>query len=190
MSKKIKQLTKPQFEKFYSTLKECSGIGELRVQDYLTIKKIIRKTKPESILEFGFKNGSSAAMWAAASPTSNIISVDITTNDITNENSNKILVIMQGGSFNLHKIDLHRLNKEEYQSDLIFVDGNPFLIDLEMDTAKSLDPKYIVVNNWFHSRHREEVQSAAQKINFKLVEAFTTECGLALLHNPYHENHI
>ncbi len=193
MNKKVKPLTKPQFEKFYNTLRECNGIGELKSQDYLVIKKIIKKAKPKSILEFGFKNGSSAAMWAAASPSSNIISTDLTVNDITNENSNKIHAIMQGGSFKLHNIDIHHLDKEKYQSDLIFIDGNPFEVDLEMDTARELNPEYVVVNNWFHPRHRDEVQTASERNQFKLVDHYATECGLALLSNPYYtknENHI
>ena len=189
MNKKVKQLTKPQFEKFHKGLKGYTGKGELQREDYLTIKKIIKKSKPKSILEFGFKIGSSAAMWAAASPTSNIISIDVTTNDITNENSKKILAIMQGGFFKLHETDIHDLNAQYYQSDLIFVDGDPYKIEFEVEIAKKLNPKYIVLNNWFHSRHRNEVQTASHNFGFKLIEAFTTECGLALLsNNDYIEN--
>ena len=189
MNKKVKQLTKPQFEKFHKGLKGYTGKGELQREDYLTIKKIIKKTKPKSILEFGFKIGSSAAMWAAASPTSTIVSIDITTNEITNENSNKILAIMQGGFFKLHETDIHDLNAQYYQSDLVFVDGDPYKIEFEVEIAKKLNPKYIVLNNWFHSRHRSEVQTASQHFGFKLIEAFTTECGLALLsNNDYKEN--
>ncbi len=191
MSKKIKSLTKPQFEKFYKTLNQCDGIGELKVEDYLTIKKIIKITKPESILEFGFKNGSSASMWGAASPLSKIVSTDVWVKDIQNENAFKINSIMKGGSFRLDWIDIHTLpeKKESYVSDLIFVDGDPYKVEFEIEIAKQLNPKYIVLNNWFHSRHREEVQLASQRFGFKLIEAFTTECGIAVLsNNDYIEN--
>jgi len=191
MSKKTRPLTKFQFEKFYSTLKECTGIGELNVDDYLIIKKIIKITKPNSILEFGFKNGSSSSMWGAASPLSKIISTDVWVKDIQNENAFKINSIMKGGTFRLDWIDLHKLidKKDEYKSDLIFVDGDPYKVEFEVDIAMDLQPKYVVLNNWFHSRHREEVQYSANKRGLKLIEAFTTECGLALLSNPYYPKH-
>ena len=130
-------------------------------------------------------------MWGAASPLSKIISTDVWVKDIQNENAFKINSIMKGGSFRLDWIDINTLpeKKESYISDLIFVDGDPYKVEFEIEIAKQLDPKYIVLNNWFHSRHREEVQLASQRFGFKLIEAFTTECGIAVLsNNDYIEN--
>jgi hypothetical protein len=189
MIKKIRPYTKSQFEKFYKTLHGCTGNGELDMCDYNIIKKIVKQVKPKSILELGFGNGSSASMWAAASRTSNIVSIDIWVKDHQNENAFKIQSIMRGGSFKLEWADIHHiLTDKNYQNkyDLVFVDGDPYKVEFEVEVAMALNPKYLVLNNWFHPQHREEVQLAANIKGLKLENHFTSECGIALLSNPYY----
>ena len=179
-------------DKFLGTLEYADRPdqkSELLVESYLSIKNIIEKTNPRAILELGFNRGCSAAMFAHAAPTREIISIDHYSNNQIKRNAKRIQALHK----HFHFIRLnHNGIIPEYgkawknKFDLVYIHGDKDQKSIKRDilAAIELNTKTIVLDQYNH----QDIQPIYDKYIslFKLtkVKTYNTSNGLILLRNP------
>tara|TARA_Y100001973_G_C5149822_1_gene307450 strand:- start:282 stop:863 length:582 start_codon:yes stop_codon:yes gene_type:complete len=168
--------------------------GELLVESYQSVKDIVSKTKPKGILELGFTRGTSAAMWAHAAPSAEIISVDKYSDKIVKQNSRKIQGAMKGGRFTFIKIHhdgiLHEYSKAwTNKFDLIYIDGDkdPASIKRDCRIALALNPKFIAFDDCNYKGIKEIIEKYVNIYQLTKIKRYHTSNGILLTANPHYE---
>ena len=153
--------------------------GEMSHHCFETIEDICHITTPNSILEIGFRRGNSALMWLINS-SATLMSLDI---DDFSIKSVQLLESQFPNRFKYLQCD-SRIFKSEETFDLIFIDGDHSVEGIESDIKMSLqlNPKYLVLDDYFHGDH-QEIHKVISQFDLEIMKEYKTHQGQVLIKN-------
>ena len=153
--------------------------GEMSHHCFETIEDICHITTPNSILEIGFRRGNSALMWLIT-PSATLMSLDLDDFPIK---SVQLLESQFPNRFKYLQCD-SRIFKSEETFDLIFIDGDHSVEGIESDIKMSLqlNPKYLVLDDYFHGDH-QEIHKVISQFDLEIMKEYKTHQGQVLIKN-------
>ena len=154
--------------------------GEMDRHCFATISDICQITTPNSILEIGFRRGNSALMWLINS-SATLMSLDI---DDFSVKSVQLLESTFPDRFRYMQCDSRNFKSEE-TFDLIFIDGDHSFEGIEGDIKMSLqlNPKYLVLDDYFHGDHHQDMCKVISQFNLEIMKEYKTHQGQVLIKN-------
>ena len=154
--------------------------GEMNHHCFETIEDICQITTPNSILEIGFRRGNSALMWLINS-SATLMSLDIEDFSIK---SVQLLESQFPNRFRYLQCDSRNFKSEE-TFDLIFIDGDHSFEGIEDDIKMSLqlNPKYLVLDDYFHGDHHQDMCKVISQFNLEIIKEYRTHQGQVLIKN-------